>query len=563
MLLKLIGIAQHRSPRTRKGAKNRRGAPSEGSRSEVYRQSRSRCGRSSVTNPNSTESNEFIIQRTKNEVLNCTFDEDFYETVNNNVRLNLSCHLDGKLDSNPTAPSPLSPVAVCPTVRSTVVHNTLITDSEIHEATSLSTSTAFPTLLTADQYGKNVSTRNKYKKPMTKNSWKWKWDLVKKYKYVNEGGKIVKKVKQPTSGLRDLSKLDMWTQLVMRKKHEDLVTSEELDSSKEDASSTVRLEKRRIVEQLNSILDKRLLPQINIEQDEQRVIKPDPDEDESKSEQPSTSAANKKHEEKHIPEILKLLPAQQLTKSKLILSGEWARPRCYICFCCGAKFDTIKHLEEHKSGRHPHINCTHYEVVGRELIDQQFYNNFYLPTKALEQNNLVKHGPVSVTENEIVARLKEKETAISVEDSMDSVTSTSVSIVTSNTTETDSNTKSSSKTSTTASSSVQQSPHKSACSKCSKETNSLLDLHRHILDCSGDYAWAQVKKRLKYRRLLGKKRRVSRGLNIVRRPKSLSKTDDDKDDEKDGNESPKPKPPPTPKVRPSDGKFLIILCIKQ
>uniref|UniRef100_A0A336M5G3 CSON010429 protein n=1 Tax=Culicoides sonorensis TaxID=179676 RepID=A0A336M5G3_CULSO len=556
-MLMRLGIAQHRSPRTRKGAKNRRGAPTEGNRSDTYRSSRSRSGRSSVTNINSTDQNDFVIQRTKNEVLNCTFDEDFYETVSNNVRLNLSCHLDGKLDSSPTAPSPLSPVALCPAVRSTVVHNALLTtDSEIHEATSLSTSTVFPTLLTADQYGTSISTTNKYKKPMTKNSWKWKWDLVKKYKYVNEGGKIVKKVKQPTSGLRDLSKLDMWTQLVMRKKHEDLITTNEQESSKDEICGSVRQEKRRIVEQLNCILDKRLLPQINKEQDEQRVIKPDPDEDDVENvPQPSTS--NKPVAAKHIPDILKLLPAQPTAKSKLILSGEWARPRCYICFCCGAKFDTIKHLEEHKSGRHPHINCTHYEVVGRELIEKQFYNNFYLPVKALEQNNLAKNGPTSVvTENEIVARLKEKETSIPVEDSMDSVTSTSVSVVTTNTTETDSNTKSSSKTCTTASSSVQQSPLKSSCSKCNKETNSILDLHRHMLDCSGDYAWAQVKKRLKYRRLLGKKRRVSRGLNIVRRPKSLSKTDDDKDDDKDGNESPKPKPPPTPKVRPSDAESI-------
>ncbi|XP_063709060.1 LOW QUALITY PROTEIN: titin homolog [Culicoides brevitarsis] len=556
-MLMRLGIAQHRSPRTRKGAKNRRGAPSESTpRSETYRPSRSRSGRTSATNLNASESNEFVIQRTKNEVLNCTFDEDFYETVSNNVRLNLSCHLDGKLNSNPTEPSPLSPVAVCPTVRSTVVHNPQVTDSEIHEATSLSTNTAFPTLLTADQYGKSVSASNKYKKPMTKNSWKWKWDLVKKYKYVNEGGKIVKKVKQPTSGLRDLSKLDMWTQLVMRKKHEDLLATKESDtSSKDEANCAVRTEKRRIVEQLNCILDKRLLPQINVEQDEQRVIKKDPDEDEPK-EQPSTSFASKKEDKDYIPEILKLLPSQQTTKSKLILSGEWARPRCYICFCCGAKFDTIKHLEEHKSGRHPHTSCTHYEVVGRELIEKQFFNNFYLPTKALELNDLIKHGPVNVTENEIVARLKEKETAISVEDSMDSVTSTSVSVVTTNTTETDSNTKSSSKTCTTSSSSVQQSPLKSACSKCNKDTNSLLDLHRHMLDCSGDYAWAQVKKRLKYRRLLGKKRRVVRGMNVVRRPKSTSKTDDDKEDEKEDTESPKPKPPPTPKVRPSDAESI-------
>lgn len=493
-------------------------------------------------------------------MLNCTFDEDFYESVSNNVRFNLSCHLDGKLDGSPTAPSPLSPVAVCPTVRSTVVHSPLETDGEIHEATSLSTITAFPTLLTVDQYGADAVV-HKYKKPITKNSWKWKWDFVKKYKYVNEGGKIVKKVKQQPTGLRDLSKLDMWTQLVMRKKHEAFIEKDDQDSLKDEPlATTVRQGKRRIVEQLNQILDTRLLPQITLEQDDQRVIKADPDDDEIASQNSPPSLNENSIGENNsnvIPELLNLLPAQKSPNPKVILSGEWARPRCYICFCCGSKFDTLKHLEEHKSGRHPYVNCTHYEIVGRELIEKQFYNHVYLPNKALEQHNLVKNGPNDSVENDSLARLKEKE-PISVEDSMDSVTSTSVSVLTSNTNETDTNTKTS-KTST-ASSSVTQSPMKSVCSKCSKETNSVLDLHRHLLDCSGDYAWAQVKRRLRYRRLLGKKRRVSRGVAVVRRPKSLSKTNDE-DDDKEDNPSPKPKAPPTPKVRPSDGTFFFLFIM--
>lgn len=531
----LAGIAHHRSPRTRKGAKNRRGATTEGIRSK--------SGRSSAAL--NAENSEFVIMKNKNEVLNCTFDDDFYETISNNVRLNLSCHLDGKLDSSPTAPSPLSPVAICPTVRSTVVHSPLVTESEIHEATNLSMSTAFPTLLTADQYGADSIT-NKNKKPITKNSWKWKWDFVKKYKYVNEGGKIVKKVKQQISGQRDLSKLDMWTQLVMRRKHEFLKEQDH----QEPCGGPARQEKRRIADQLNQILDARSFPQIIKEQIEQTVIKPEP---EDESEKASTSVESPT-DNTEILELLQLKPVKEKVPTQVYLSGEWTRPRCYVCFCCGTKFDSRKHLEDHKTGRHPHVSCTHYEIVGREQIENQIFNHLFLPSKALQAHAEIGNNNSTMNDSDVVKT--EKET-ISVEDSMDSVTS---SVVTSNTNETDTNTKTSkSSSSQSANSSLPgsiNSPFKSKCTKCDREANSMLDLHRHLLDCSGDYTWQQMKKRMKYRRLLGKKRRTSRGVTTIKRPKSFSKANDE-DDEKEGG-SPKPKPPTTPKARPSDGKMIFI-----
>lgn len=490
-------------------------------------------------------------------MLNCTFDDDFYETISNNVRLNLSCHLDGKLDSSPTAPSPLSPVVVFPAIHSTVVHSPLVAgESEIHEATALSMSTAFPTLLTADQFGAD-SIANKNKKPITKNSWKWKWDFVKKYKYVNEGGKIVKKVKQQISGQRDLSKVDMWTQLVMRQKYEFLKEQ----SAAEPCGGSARKEKRRIADQLNQILDTRSLPQIIKEQIDQTVIKAEPEDEpnEAPNDEPSPQ------QDTSLLELLNLRPLKDKAPAKVLLSGEWARPRCYVCFGCGTKFDTLKHLEDHKIGRHPHVSCTHYEIVGRELIENQICNHLYLPSRALQQHAEASNNNSTLgSEASESSLLKDKETTtISVEDSMDSVTS---SVVTSNTNETDTNTKTSKSSAASCSSSAngsslnagcsQSSPFKSKCTKCDREANSLLDLHRHLLDCSGDYAWQQIKKRMKYRRLMGKKRRTSRGVTTVKRPKSFSKTNDE-DDEKEGG-SPKPKPPTTPKARPSDGKFLFF-----
>uniref|UniRef100_A0A182SE85 C2H2-type domain-containing protein n=1 Tax=Anopheles maculatus TaxID=74869 RepID=A0A182SE85_9DIPT len=382
-------------------------------------------------------------------VSNGVFDEDFYETVTQNVKNNLSCHLDGKLEAPaPGAPSPMSPVAVVPAVRSTVVKSPVLTESKIHEATNLpAVSVMFPTLLTVEQYGtdpkpttssaalSSVSSTSsvKTKKPVTKNSWKWKWDFVKKYKYVNENGRIVKKIKQPTIGLRDLSKLDMWTQLTMRTKHElfqhrrstgsDQLRIPVTDRSCADPSTksepilipevgaNLRNEKRAMVEQLDHILDARLLPHIDLEQNDQRIVKMEPaDEEATKEEEPTDLVAEPLDDKEMITTIppqvqssslvpwsnhqptqprirnLEFLQSLQLIqlnqhyqKTPVVLSGEWARPRCYICYGCGAKFNSLKQVEEHRIFRHPHVHSTFYEIVGRELIEKRLYKHFFIP----------------------------------------------------------------------------------------------------------------------------------------------------------------------------------------
>lgn len=451
------------------------------------------------------------------------FDENFYETITVTVRRNLSKWVDGKIEDKSAAgnsdksaeettdctSSELLLDHAPPAVRSSLFRTPPVVcgaESEIHEATALSAVTAFPTLLTAEQYGLEGHAGGKIKRMFTKNSWKWKFDFVKKYKYVNEGGKIVKKAKEQNLGQRDLSKLDMWTQLTMRKKHEETKrpVSEEssLDTSSGSTASavgeSVRAEKRRQVSQLDTILDSRLLPQIGTEQNEQRLIKLE-----------TAAAAEEEREEitmnfneanqlpKNEPKLcetddfplglqLRRTPNPKPHKTCLTLSGEWARPRCYVCFGCGAKFETIKLLQDHKLIEHPNTQTTHYEMVGRELIEGDLHQHLYIPKHAISTGN--EHAATTSEEraekpqrgrraNPVIAKIADDATV--------------------------------------------------PCSKCKKDCAGRFELYRHMLDCVGDYAWLMAKKRFKYRYYGNRsRRRKSNARSIfgcVRPPKKAVK----------------------------------------
>lgn len=562
MILSRLGLAQNRSPRFTKTSKNRRDTPSEASSSRsgtpISRAMRSsKSARSTTVTASNAEINEFSATKSivngKPDPIDGTFDENFYESVNGNVKKNLSCHLDGKLGGGPMSPSPLSPVEAVPAVRSILVKSPLITDNEIHEATTISAVTAFPTLLTEQQYGLDPSLSGKIKKPITRHSWKWRWDCVKKYKYVNEGGKMVKKVKQPMAGFRDLSKLDMWTQLTMRTKHE-ASSREETNLTGDDAPLTVgevaREEKRKLIQQLNKILDTRVLPQINLEQNDQSIIKLEKMDDGSATSMSNALNEGNKQSDLNFPGMLNLIKLERTRpKPNIVLSGEWARPRCYICVGCGDKFETVRLLEEHKANKHPFVHSTHYEVVGKELIDGNLLQNFYIPSTALQRHDRFHNR-------------RQNPFANMVEDSMDSETSyTTISMSKSESIDMDSNSRNS-KVSVSSSATITSrstidggsdpTANKKQCSKCNRNCNGSLELYRHMLDCSSDYVWILAKKRqnIKYRYFGTKRRRVHRhnqGLRKIPRPRP-------KKEENSDTSSQKSKEPATPRPRPSDGK---------
>lgn len=102
-----------------------------------------------------------------------------------------------------------------------------------------------------------------------------------------------------------------------------------------------------------------------------------------------------------------------------------------------------------------------------------------------------------------------------------------------------------------------------ACTKCAKSCLNMTELHRHMLECGGDYAWLlgltnSGKKRCKWRPFGSRsRRRRQRGMkrniqNSQTQPRVIHA------------EKPKEKQAPTgPRVRPSDRKNEIVLsnCI--
>ncbi|KAJ9592589.1 hypothetical protein L9F63_015727, partial [Diploptera punctata] len=114
------------------------------------------------------------------------------------------------------------------------------------------------------------------------------------------------------------------------------------------------------------------------------------------------------------------------------LSGEWVRPRSYICAACGLLFTDLWDLEDHKYNQHPNVWCTHYE--------------FELAT--LEQSN--DHSKMST--RDLCRRF------LLVRDSVDTVPLPSLS-------------------------------SEVKCTKCERGFSALPELHRHILECGGDTTW--------------------------------------------------------------------------
>lgn len=409
------------------------------------------------SNENSTSSS---IAAVKNEIASCEFDEDFYKNISCNIRLNLDCFIDGKADRLQNKKFIIENGGGGGVNTEQMQNDTnnhqyqrLIDEKEIHEATNFELSPPpFPALLTTEQYGFGESNPNKNKRQFTKNSWKWRWDLIKKYKFVNEGGKRVKKVKQITTGLKDLSQLDMWTQLTMRSRHDKINEQHQLDNN-----LSMRMIKTQNLDQLNGILDSRLTPEIYIEQLQQMLVKEELVECDEVIDDFTGIECNEQKSD-----VLNTLQLESSSNNKELnpasLSGEWARPRCFMCIDCGQEFDLMKSLIDHKNSEHPYVVSAHYEVVGRENLEQKLYKNLFLPKKALNaidsamlinSDSKSNEASSSSQDSSNLADLREKE-----------------------------------------------------CTKCRKiiKYSNDTDIYRHILDCIEDKVWMQAKKRSKYRR---------------------------------------------------------------
>jgi len=437
-----------------------------------------------IISHNSQNNCELVENTQKNEILSTEFDEDFYKNISLNVRVNLNSFIDGKNDQLQLRRPVFDRISANENADEKEANDVPNHDEkEIHEATNFELSTPFPALLTAEQYGfSDLNTKGR--RQITKNSWKWRWDLIKKYKYVNEGGKIVKKVKQITTGLKDLSQLDLWTQLSMRSRYENLNNQNgatEFDDGLNDSLST-RMIKTQNIEQLDTILDKRLMPEINIEQLQQTLVKEELIEPSEEENEFNEEKINKEEEE-----ILKTFRLKKIDTSKATnpaLSGEWARPRRFVCVDCGQEFDLMKSLNDHKNSEHPYVVSAHYEVVGRENLEQKLYKNLFLPKKALQAKGNADAKLLSINS--------------------------------------DSKSNEASSSSDNSSNNFLMDQKEKECSKCMKtiKYSNDMDIYRHILDCIEDRVWMQAKRRNKYRR---SRRKTKKSVKKTRLPNDQKK----------------------------------------
>ncbi|XP_014227066.1 uncharacterized protein LOC106652567 isoform X2 [Trichogramma pretiosum] len=149
------------------------------------------------------------------------------------------------------------------------------------------------------------------------------------------------------------------------------------------------------------------------------------------------------------------------------LSGEWSRPRIYICEACADKYVTLKELEEHKQMAHPNVWCSHYEFSGDQ---RELYKHLvFLPQPSV--NNPLNTSQIRTRQQ---STLSEK-----------------------------------------------------VCTKCHKQYAILAELHRHMLECGGDQVWlsglfGNSKKKNKWRPFGSRRRRrgMKRNIENSQAPKS-------------------------------------------
>lgn len=511
-MLSRLGLTQNRSPRAQSLRRCRKAPVTESrSASEVSRKDKLKA----------KNNDDFIINKSKNDP-STKFDPDFYCKVSANVRENILEHLDGKLGKANAIGD--VPDIIDPKIKSThaVMPSPLEQPAEIHGSDiRLNAITVFPTLLTSDQYGSDKIPHYSYgakvqtfKKIITKNSWKWKWDPIKKYKYCNEDGKIVRKIK-PLLHMspRDLSKLDIWTQLSMREKYDKCV-----ERKAPDINEGGKCERQKQINELNTILDSRVFPQIECTESSSN---------EREKEEVQVVGSREAAEEKE--ECNPVLAGLGLVRSGggaggpagPVLTGEWARPRCYVCCVCGRRAPCLRLLQAHQASQHPHVHATHYELVGQELLQTQLYKHLYLPG--------IRRGLHQVDKT----KLRKQTIARQIKSAPRNVSNTRIL-----------------RTTTRTIKSLER-----ECTKCKK---SLLpsELYRHILECAGDYGWIMAKKKCKYKPF-GARRRKLKGLYKRERPQ------DDEDKSEIKERVTRPKLPSRPRTKPSDGMFFLVFPIKK
>lgn len=449
------------------------------------------------------------------------FDKAFYNRIKCNIRENLMNHLDGKLFKNKESDARISNFekghnrlqSINQPQQQQNQHQVSASATTENYGCELSLNAATPAscLSTTHQlqtgedilesqieYGSKASNGKKKSQSSGQEEVRFKYLTRRKYQ-----ASILESKEN-----RDLSRLDMWTQIVVKNRQQRIADDNKSDKEKSDYKNGEEYKAKKQNEELNRVLDKRgPFEDLKEEANKQAALEGNHlqeayvhvtsimedilskvfdgttmDEVESKPPTIPVPVVPIVQQVADLPAYLNLqrgCPSQptyidksdkislicssqeiegyndhdplQSEPMKLVeLTGEWARSRMYICAVCGLKVSNMKLLMEHKSIVHSNVWCQHYEFVGNQ---GELYRHLSIPA-------LGKMGEIETQPTRVMWRRSEAR----------------------------------------------------RCSKCTKQCNSLGELHRHILECGEDWAWMMVRKKCKYRPFGAKTRKKRRGL---------------------------------------------------
>lgn len=440
------------------------------------------------------------------------FDKAFYNRITSNIQENLLNHIDGKLFKNEESESRISNFEKISSLPQEVP-----TLSSENYGCELSLNAVAPTTsLLSSQFGEDPESQIEYGSKPSKKKTNIKSDEVH-YKYFTR--RKYQAIILERKENRDMSKLDMWTQFLVKSRQQKILDDKKGPKEILEYLAGNEYKNKIKKDELNRILDRRgpfedlreeaskmaALDKLNLRSDSQEndnniyeisnLVNDLLDKicaTEARKSYSTEFATQNTLEKKSSPlkdnnciglpsylnlrrtsslpsdseidksDRITLICSSQETENfelptntvrrkneKVELTGEWARARIYICAACGLKLQNIKQLLEHKSVYHQNVWVQHYEFVGN-------------------QSELCKHlcipalGKVGLLNKHVQYKAWKRSDA-------------------------------------------------RLCTKCGKQCNSLGELHRHILECGGDWTWMLARKKCKYRPFGAKSRRKRRG----------------------------------------------------
>lgn len=290
-----------------------------------------------------------LIDDTSQKFEKC-FDTNFYSRVASNVQENLARFLDGSFNFSP------DPDKVIKTRKS-------------KSSAIINTAEGFPILLPHEQYSRNRF--DGYMPRAIAPKHKWKWDSNENEKNIIIDANVMKPDNHVDNCIVTLvSSLDIWTQLRMRRKYEGIFCK----------ALTEKIDKQNIIgRELKEILESREIPCSSTQVVEYTSS--------------STAAANE--DTSDFPSFLGLsarASGYEGSVQPAVLSGEWVRPRCYVCCACGDQTRDSRALAAHMTAHHPNAQVQHYEIVGESLLNADILKHLYVPPSQMSNRTRPLRG---------------------------------------------------------------------------------------------------------------------------------------------------------------------------